>query len=145
MIVKPIDLSKIEIKSKDKMNINLTKVETDLMRAAKSGDTEKLKVILELTDIHIWSQANDEGQAALIVAIINNQKESVKIICNASKNLDDAKLIKSHLLNFKFSDEQDLAHYAMHRINNVIFQLRLEEALESKIDDTKKVALKFKV
>lgn len=121
-------------KQEGKMNntqniVNIELTQTPLMNAAKLGDIENLNVILQSTDIFNWSKKNEEGQTALIIAILNNQKESVKTICNACEKLEDAKLTKSQLIDFKFSDEEDLLHYAIHRINNVIFQLKMKEAL----------------
>lgn len=121
-------------KQEDKMNsgekiMNIELSQTPLMSAAKLGDIENIQIILQSTDIFNWSKKNQEGQTALIIAILNNQKEAVKTICNACEKLEDAKLTKSQLIDFKFSDEEDLLHYAIHRINNMIFQLKMKETL----------------
>ena len=118
------------MKNPEKLSdIDLVKIENTLMEAARIGDIQNIQKILKSTDSFCWNKINEEGETALIIAILSNQKEVVKTICNACEKLEDAKLIKSQVLAFKFSDEESLNHYAIHRINNVIFQLKMKELL----------------
>lgn len=119
------------------MNIELKQKETPIMKAAQIGNIENLNIILKSTDIFNGIEINQAGENALIIAILSNQKESVKAICNASEKLEDAKLMKEQLMKFKFNDDNDLNHYAIHKINNVIFNLKMKESLAFKYENNK--------
>ena len=63
------------------------KLITDFLKAAETGDTEKLIYLLESSDMDI-NAANDEGRTALHMASISHNIEALELLLEYNPNVN---------------------------------------------------------